>query len=483
LRFPQRWHAIILLAASAIPGATLAQEAANLQLRPCRPAGFPEEVRCGTYEVPEHRDRPGGRRIALRIVVLPARGTPAPDPVFDLEGGPGASAVAAARGFLQSPLRRQRDLIFVDARGTGGAGRLECAFRETTGDTPAYLAEFLPLEGVRACRAELERRADLTRYTALDVVDDLEDVRRALGVRQVTLYGTSGGTRVALIYLLRYPSSVRAALLHGPVPLDARIPLSFAADAQAALDGVLGACEGEPACRRAFPDARARLATLLDNVERRPARVTLTDSATGELRTLVITRPAAAQIIRYMLYTPANARDLPRAIHLGAGGEFEPLARMGLVFAGIPSGVATGFYLSNTCSEDLPWITDAEAMAAAAGTFLGDYRYRQQQSACAEWPRRELPPGHRETVQSTVPTLILVGEHDPVTPPRWGRELAAQLTRAKLVVVPGGGHSFRGLAGAGCVLELITAFIESAAPERLETGCLTGVRRPPFTTG
>jgi pimeloyl-ACP methyl ester carboxylesterase len=272
---------------------------------------------------------------------------------------------------------------------------------------------------------------------------------------------------------------VRAALLEGPVPPDARIPSTFAKDAQDALDGIFSECLADKICGSAFPDVKRDLMTVLARLDREPVRVRVTDSQTGAPVDITISRSAFAQVIRYMMYRPSSASAVPHHVHAAASGDFVPLGRTAISL-GIGGGISFGFYLSSTCGEDLPWFTDAEAAAQSAGTFLGDYRVRQQRDACAAWPGAKLPAGYLEPVRSDVPVLILVGERDPVTPPRWGREIVEHLTQGRLVVVPGGGHSLRGLQNEECLTRLRTEFLEGASVERLPTDCVAEVRRPAF---
>ncbi|HXV85856.1 MAG TPA: alpha/beta fold hydrolase, partial [Gemmatimonadales bacterium] len=176
-----------------------AQASPALELLPCRLPGVDQELRCGVYQVWENRAARAGRRIPLRVVLLPALGpAPEPDPLVILEGGPGASNVAAIGRFAATPLRHRRHLLFVDARGTGSSAPLDCAFRFE--QPMGFLRTFLPLPQIRACRDSLARHADLTQYVTPNVVDDLDDVRQALGIPQVTLWGSSGGTRQALVW-------------------------------------------------------------------------------------------------------------------------------------------------------------------------------------------------------------------------------------------------------------------------------------------
>ncbi len=160
----------------------------RLNLPPCDVPGIAGGAKCGTYNVYEDRSAKTGRKIGLNIVVAPAlSGTPAPDPVFWLEGGPGGSATEAAGIVSQKylrDLRNDRDLVFVDERGAGKSNPLKC---DDVGETPAnldaYFGKLFPPNLMRACLEKLEKTANLKLYTTPIAMDDLDDVRSVLGLQ------------------------------------------------------------------------------------------------------------------------------------------------------------------------------------------------------------------------------------------------------------------------------------------------------------
>lgn len=212
-----------LLAAASIalaPEALRAQEsggADRLRLERCSVEGVAGEVRCGTFRVPEDRGEEDGRNIDLAVTVLRATGPdPAPDPVIYLVGGPGAAATGVDAAFENLPrLRRRRDVVLVDQRGTGDSNRLDCDCM-WGGPGASFTETFLPVDRVRACREELEERSDLGEYTTPVAMDDLDELRQALEYGQVNLWGGSYGTRAALMYLRRHGEHVRSVILAGP---------------------------------------------------------------------------------------------------------------------------------------------------------------------------------------------------------------------------------------------------------------------------
>lgn len=435
---------------------------------------------CGVVEVPEDRSNPEGRTIALDVLVLPATepGGP-PDPLFILAGGPGQAATDLAPLLARAleNVHRRRDLVFVDQRGTGDSNPLTCDLLE---DELAF-ADAVPVEVTeddwRTCLADMDAAPE--HYLTAVAMDDLEEVRRALGYGQINLWGGSYGTRAASVFLRRHPGSVRAAVLDGMAPVDMQIPLHFAGDAQRALDLLIEACEQDTGCAARFPGLGDGIRELLDSLDRDPPRrFRVRHPRTGEWEEIPFPRPTAAGVLRAVLYSPAYSALAPLIVESARNGDFGPL--LTLADPAVGPDLSLGMFLSVLCAEDLPFVDSEQAFEAAGGTVFDAVAVEQMQEACAVWPRGELPPGYREPVRSDAPVLLLSGELDPVTPPRWGEHAAATLSGARHVVVPGAAH---GTLTIGCVPELIAEFLDSADPGTLDTSCLDGLARPRFWFG
>lgn len=475
----------VLLAAAAPPARGQAA-VPGLSVEPCTLPGVSGPARCGTLEVWENRATRAGRRIPIRFVVIPGTGAqPAQEALTYLAGGPSDAATGAAAWMprLFGPARQGRDILLVDQRGTGESNPLNCVLYGPREDAASYLGPFLPADRVRACVPDLQRKADLAHYTTDQAADDLDEVRAALGYERLDLFGGSYGTRLALVYMRRHPARVRSAVLLGVVPTDAALPLRTAPDAQRALDGVVAECEAEAACRAAFPELRADARRSLERVAGGPVQVDVVNPATGEPARIAFTRDLYAEAVRYLLYGAGSAGLVPVMVHQAAGGDFGPIAetaldrRMNLVDSG-----SHGVYLAVTCAEDVPYADPAEGARLASGTFLGDYRLRDQRAACAAWPRAPIDPRFREPVVSDAPTLIISGEWDPATPPGDGERVARHLRNSLHVVVPHGAHGFGGLENASCIDRLMNDFVRAASVAALDTACVRTVRRRPFRT-
>jgi pimeloyl-ACP methyl ester carboxylesterase len=468
-----------------------AREAADERfpmLEICRPEGAEEDMLCGTLKVWEDREAQSGRKIGLNVAVIPAHTEDrAPDPFTFIAGGPG-EGIAGAAGYVPrfaADILTRRDVFLVDQRGTGKSNGLYCSWGITPEDPqPAYDA-FFPLEPVKSCLADLETRADLTKYTTSIAADDLEEVRRWLGYGRINLEGGSYGTRLVQEFLRRHPQSVRTAMLSGVVSMDHRMPLNHALDGQRSLDLVLTLCEEDEACSGAFPRLRRELWELLERLDEAPdrfGRATLDNPLNpGHEITLTVGRGMFAESLRSLLYTVGGSTELPFIVHRAHLGDFAPFFRSTVewrVF--IEREIANGMYLSVTCGEDVARFTEWEAALHNAGTAVGGFRTDAQKAACAVWPTAEVPESFHRPVATDRPVLIAVGELDPVTPPRYGREAAKHMPNGLFVVVPGGHHAFDSLSNEECLDGIMARFLEQASDDGLDTSCVETMERPPF---
>ena len=475
---------ILAFALGAASPATVLEAQTGVDLEDCRLDGVSVPARCGALTVFEDRAAGAGRTIDLKIVVIPAvSDSPEPDPLFFLAGGPGQSATELAGPMLPllADVRRTRDLVFVDQRGTGGSGRMTCAFFESGVDEEAVSESLqfdtLDLDDLRACLTEVETAADPRQYTTPIAMDDLDDVRAALGYETINLYGGSYGTRAGLVYMRRRPERVRTAVLDGLAPVSIRLPLSINADAHRALDRLFADCAADAGCNETFPDLPRTFARVMADLEANPRELDTTHPRTGEPFELTLTAAGFAGGLRGVLYSPTVASLMPWTIARAAEGDFGPY--LAQIVPPTDSGevLSLGMFFSVLCAEDVSQLADDVGESLSAEGVLGRLLTEVTTGACTVWPAADLPAGYFEPVRSDVPTLLLSGDLDPVTPPRWGEEVLAGLSDARHLVAPGAGH---GVIRRGCADDLVAEFIETGAHADLDASCLQRIRRPPF---
>jgi pimeloyl-ACP methyl ester carboxylesterase len=473
------------LAAAGLVGllASALQAETAVALRDCHVKGSPDVARCGSFQVAENPARPAGRQLELPIIVLPASGgDPQPDPLFILAGGPGQAASELV-GYAELALRRtrrQRDLVFVDLRGTGGDSRLTCDLGKTE-DLFAH-AELLGIseQQVKACRDRLAQHADLAHYSTYQAVRDLDLVRAALGYERINLWGGSYGTRAGMVYQQLFPERTRTVILDGLAPYEVLLPQHNAREAQRALDFTFQACAADAACRQLLPDPAGALARIQTALEKAPARARIVHPRLGTPLDVVVTPSLLAGTLRVLLYSADSAGAIPFLLRRVEEGDWAPLMTAALE-VGESSGrtMAIGFTLAVLCNEDVARIDPAEATRLAAGTMVGSTELNGWTSSCSEWPRTELPENFFQLSPSNVPALLLSGELDPIVPPYWGEKAAALFPRGRHVVVPGTAHN---TSHVGCVPKLIASFLERGNTEGLDIACAGQVARPPLAT-
>lgn len=436
-------------------------------------------ARCGSYRVRENRDDAASKQLELYVAVLPAlRLKPAADPLFILTGGPGqaASDFYLSVGTAFARIRRDRDVVLVDQRGTGRSNRLDCTLPD---DSEFAVLDAQKLQAlVRECRASLP--GDPRYYTTSIAVRDLDDVRAALGYEKVNLYGISYGTRVAQHYMRRYPDRVRTAILDGVVPAEVALGPDVAIEAQHAIESALQRCARDTECARVFPQIPAQFAALQERLRKEPVTVSIPHPLTGTLTTtrLDVTRLGAA--IRLLTYADETVSTLPLLIHEAQSlREPQTLAAQYLRVAdALDQNIAKGMSFTVVCSEDAPrWDQEHVTEAELAKTYLGTAFMSGMRAVCAEWPRGPVDADFGKPLQSDVQTLVLSGTEDPVTPQRYGDQVMKGLRNGKHLVAAGQGH---GQFATGCIPRLMTDFIAAGTTTDLDDACVRSIGPTPF---
>lgn len=435
-------------------------------------------ARCATLEVPENPTDAAGKQIGLRVAVIPAlRSSPEPDPLFVLSGGPGQAAsdfyVAMAPALAR--IRRDRDIVVLDQRGTGRSHKLNCPLPN---DADLTEVDSTVLRSVaRKCLEALT--GDARFYTTSVAVRDLEAVRAALGYERLNLYGVSYGTRVAQHYLRRYPNRVRAMVLDGAVPPQLALGPHIPRDAQRALDALFARCASEAACQKAFPQLEEQFAKLRDRL-REPLKVALAHPTTAAPIVVRFGVPELNAVVRLLSYSDESASILPLLIHEAQVFD-QPqalAAQYEIIKRDLQEQLAYGMHFSVVCSEDAPrWSGQGFPSEAIAETYIGDEFMTAMRAVCDLWPRGPVDEDFYTPIRSTVPTLIMSGENDPVTPPAYGEQILPGLTNGLHIVLEGQGH---GQLAAGCIPRVVSRFIASASVSELGEECAHAISAAPF---
>ncbi len=449
-------------------------------------SGLATAAWCAPFSVPQNWARPQGKHIALRLALLRSRAQqPAPDPVLYLAGGPGQSAIDTWPDIAPAldDVLAHRNVILLDQRGTGGSTPLDCpqpqaahagsapAATSSAGTTPQARLRALERD-TRDCLAALRQHGlNPADFTTTQFVDDLAALRRALGDPRFDLVAVSYGTRVAQQFAMRHPHAVRSMVLDSVVPNTLILGQDFGVNLDAALRDDFALCTRDAACAKAFGNPWETLLKLKQRLEKNTAEVRFRTPDAFVPEQAPLTPGGLVGLVRLYAYSPLTAALLPLTLHAASEGHFAPLlAQSRFISHSLQHSISDALQLSVVCSEDVPWL---HAGQREADSLLGDGYIKDLKAQCAIWPHGAAPADFHQPLRSAIPTLILEGQFDPVTPPRYGEQVLRGLGDARLLIAPGQGHN---VIGAGCMPRLVRRFIEHLQPRKLDAQCLSALK-------
>ncbi|MEM7142325.1 MAG: alpha/beta hydrolase [Actinomycetota bacterium] len=444
--------------------------------------GCPDHIRrtdgadlaCGVVTVPI--DRTDGADGSTRITVTTMAGYDDGfvTPLAVLQGGPGGASSDLAAWFPQQPFTQ----VFVDQRGTGFVGSdFDCT--EIFDRLPRVLssdfddASVLAEEAYGDCARRLDQDVVLQHTESETHAGDVADVMAALGYERWTVYGVSYGSTIGLELLRDEPTGLVGVVLDGVYPPDLDTDAALVSSAGRALDVIDEACMAEAVCRQYLDgdSVRTALERVMVDLDRDPMTVSIGGNRLGLSADvdLVLDGRRTAELIFPLMYHESQLRYLPAII--GALDERDQSAADWLAFTGARFLVTSlaandeGTYFAVQCHDRLPFtdgpgeVDDPFAAAVAAAPLA---------QACPEWERDAAPAVANEPVTSDLPTLLLSGFYDPITPPSYAEQAAESLSRSTLVEQGGRGHGI--WFGSTCIAEIVQQFVADPA-RRLDVAC------------
>ncbi|WDE00114.1 alpha/beta hydrolase [Thalassomonas actiniarum] len=459
-------------------GCCAVASAAPLELKDCHLDGIKEKVKCGQLQVPENYAEPEGKGISINFAVLPAIDqSQKKTPLMFLAGGPGQAAVELAAGLRKvfNESRKTRDLILVDQRGTGESKPFQCDLDEQS-NIYQLLPEEFSAKDVRECLSGFD--GELSQYSSENAIRDFEALRKALGYQQVNLYGGSYGTRAALVYMRLFPEAIRSVVLDSVGPVEIPIGL-FGQSTAHSFDLLLANCHQDKSCQQAYPDLKAEFHQVLAVLEQKPQSVTIPHPRLGEATTFVISKSKFIGTLTQQLYSTNTRAFVPLVIHQAAKGNYLPLAGL-IAPSDDKQSLYLGLHLNIICNEDFPKITTEALTADADNNFGGDITHHAMLTACPLWPQYRPGNTFYQPVTADIPTLILSGELDPVTPPSNGEFSDQTLANSHHIVVKHTGHT---VAMSTCASDIINEFMDVLTPAKLDESCLEDIPGESFMTG
>ncbi len=444
---------------------------------PC-PFEQPEEaaISCGFVLVPEDHFSHTERTLRIAVAVFRDQSPGHQlDPVILLSGGPGEKTLANASqlaSFL-APLYPNRDLIVFDQRGVGlSEPALECpgweqAQFEVLDESDLEVVMQTTFDALMRCRDRLVNEGhNLAAYTTLQNAADVDAIRQALGYEQMNLYGGSYGSHLAQAVMRDFPEGIRSVVLTSIYPLERSLIIDATTSTADALLQLVDRCMADEACNQAYPDLEKVLFEVVDRLNAEPLEITLTNPIDGQEYESVLTGDAAFSNLAALLYQTQLIPAIPQAIYDVYHEDYALITQLRSINLIFLEALSRGMEFSVLCADDLIGKTPADLLAARAelppelnsprnSELLIEYGLF---GICEKWPVEEAGAWVKEPVISELPTLLLAGEFDPVTPPEYGQLVASHLSQGYFYEFPGIGHDIT--IASACAREMAGAFLD-----------------------
>jgi pimeloyl-ACP methyl ester carboxylesterase len=379
-------------------------------------------------------------------------------------------------------------VIVYDQRGTGASDpdlqcpEMEQAVLDAFAAPAPYEDEAAAVRtAIGECRERLEGEGvDLTAFSTLESAADLADLRVALGYDEWNLLGVSYGSRLAQETMRSHPEGIRSVILDSTYPMDRNAAGEIVAGGERALDQLAAGCAADPECTETHGDLVEKLDTIVEQYDADPytSTIDLGPDNGGEVDIAITGADIVAGLFN-ALYDTALIPALPYfATQLVAGEAslIDEVAKQGIPFI---NTVSEGMALSTTCADASPQIeamTDEDAELIAEPGRWGSLLTVLQPAMCGEWTYAEIDEAALEPVTSDIPTLVLSGTYDPITPTPGAQEVAEALPNGQFVVFDGIGHGV--WSESPCATGLALSFL--AAPGPVEAACAADVPPPDF---
>lgn len=450
-----------------------------------------QDIICGFVIVPETYDNPEGSTIRLAVAIIKSRvENPEPDPLVMMQGGPGGSTLEyfTLQLLTTGRLRTNRDIVLFDQRGTlhsepvlTCSEYMEVQIETLDEDISDEEFEVVFQQAMSDCRDRLvSEGVNLSAFDSIENAHDVDAVRQALGYDQINLYGVSYGTLLALHTMRLHPEGLRSVILDSVVPPQINF-ITRAPQTQArSFQMVFQNCAADAECARAYPNLEQVFYELVDDLNANPVTINLTDPETQDQYEALLDGDSLMGAVFQMLYITDAIPLVPGVIYDARAGDFTFLSQiLGLVV--FDRTMSMGMYYTVMCAEDADFVpedVDLEGLPPQL-VEMNDISGTSFLETCEIWDVDPLGSEVDEPVSSDLPTLVLNGAYDPITPPQYGEEAAETLSNSFVYTFPSGGH---GAAFSGeCQDQIILEFLDNPNSPP-DASCITDQSGVEFAT-
>jgi len=399
----------------------------------------------GTLLVPENRSDPQSNLIELAFVRFKSAAKNPGPPIVYLAGGPGGSGIGTAsssRFPLFMAMREIADVIAFDQRGTGHSKpNLSCYERlalplDVVPSREAALNELrINARGCASYWRDLQR-VDLTGYNTNESADDLEDLRKALGANQISLWSISYGTHLAFATMRRHPKSIHRAILAGTEGPDHTHKLP--SNIQKHLEDLAAVIKADPEVGKDIPDLLGLMKSVFDRLDAQPETVEIVDTRTKQKVKVIVNKFVMQFIVASNLGTTVTAR-FPALFYRASKGDFTNPAQVWLNQT--RSGIGSAMSYMMDCASGQTAGRRERIEREAKGTLLEDFSNFPFPDICQEWKAPDAGDEFRSPLRSDVPVLFISGTLDARTPVSNAEEYRTGFKNSTHIIIEGAVHS------------------------------------------
>lgn len=489
---------LVIVFASSLFGASTSHAAPQAQtwVDASCPFTIPRglKVRCGWFYVPEDRAKANSPLIRLSVAIVPARTKPVAEPLLYLSGGPGSGALLSTVSFANgwASFVGNRDFVVVDQRGTGfSLPSLACPETETVDrellSRPITREEKVrnEMDGMVRCRERLVAEGiDLSAYTSAQSASDLADLRQALGYPSWSVFGISYGTRLALTLMRDHPEGLRSVILDSAYPPQVNLHTDMPANTHQVFQTLFASCAASRNCARAYPNLESTFYKLVAQLDQKPITVQVTDPASKQRVPMVVDGSGMIALLYRNLYSTSELPNLPKMISDTSKGNYGELIRLQAKRLIRNSNFSHGMYFSVQCNEEIAFASPESvnetrrAYPLLERYFEGIFENTELIfEFCHKWGVRAVDPRENEPVVSDIPTLILAGAFDPITPPAWAEATGGNISPSYVYTFANSGHA--AISSSACPASIVKSFL--ANPNKYpQAQCVASIGAPAF---
>jgi pimeloyl-ACP methyl ester carboxylesterase len=276
-----------------------------------------------------------------------------------------------------------------------------------------------------------------------------------------------------------YPEGIRSVILDSTYTPESNIYLDTPGNFERAFSTMVDGCNADLMCRLLYPDVRGVYIELFDNLNAAPVKLIVeTPSQNLEIQ---VNGHLLAEVVRIALYSREGVQYLPAMLYNARNGDYALLKPVILLLMQITSSISEGTFFSVQCGEEAPFTTEQEVIDAAShvpAPFRGEMSLFSEFGfhLCGAWGMGAPDRLENQAVTSTIPTLILGGEFDPVTPPSNGETATKSLTQGYLFQFPGVSH---GVTSELCPGSIALTFLDDPTRQP-NSSCIADMRAPQF---